>query len=578
MLEHLKSWIDERTGLSLKLSHLANVAMPGGARWRRVFGHSMLILIALEVLTGVAMMTVYTPSTTNAWSSTWYIETVLPLGHLVRGAHHFGAHAIVVLLGLHVMQTVFDRAGARPRELNHLMGLGIAGLVVFELMTGFPLAWDQRGYWVSRIETGIIGSAPVVGPMLQRFLVGGLHYGQLTITRFYTLHVALVPLALAMGILAHLAMVRTHGLVGDASKGDPDARWWPSQAARDAVAALVTLLAVLWAAHKWGAPLDAPADGASQYPAVPEWFFMPLSQLLKHFSGRWQIVGTMVIPGALSAYVAALPWVDRAPTLSRRLPVLLPLVVAGFAAVGLGMELAHHTHEPAFARSVHAAEATARRARNLARAGIPPEGPLEMLHNDPAVRPRELFVQYCGSCHAVRGASEQRTGPTLDGFGSREWASAFVAWPDRPIFMGTTQIHDMPAQHRRLHDDGLRAVSEWLYSRGVEEGDPPADAALVAQGETIYRRRCTTCHQGQGDTSGTESTERDAPDLDVWASREWLRAQMLNPGAGVNYGARNHMPRFGDRVTDRELNMILDYVRSLRRTAAPPFIDEPADP
>lgn len=571
-------YLEERTGLPSALGRAADVAMPGGPRWRRVFGAALLALLALEGVTGAAMMTVYSPGTASAWSSTWYLEAVLPWGRAVRALHHFGAHAIVVVLVLHLGQVILDRATRRPRELNHLLGLALAGLVLFATMTGFPLAWDQRGYWVSRIETGIVGSVPLVGPVLQRLLVGGAHYGQLTLTRFYTLHVWLVPLALLLGVAAHVAMVRRHGLAGDPSKGDPEARWWPGQAFRDALASLAAVLAVGWMAHRWSAPLDAPADPSSHYPAVPEWFFMPLSQLLKHFPGSRQVVGTVVIPGALATFLALLPWTDRAATLRRRALVLAPLALAGLGAVALGLELRRDLRSPASARSQREAAATARRARSLARAGVPPEGPLEMLHNDPAVRPGELFAQHCGTCHAVRGVSEQRKGPRLDGFGSRAWATAFVTWPDHPELMGTTEIHDMPGQERRLREEGVRAVAEWLYSRGYEPGEPAPDPALVAAGEAIYRRRCTTCHQGDGDTSGSEAADRDAPDLDAWGSRAYLRSQITDPGAPTNYGARNHMPRFHDRLDERDLAMVVGYVRSLRTREAPAVRREPEAP
>jgi ubiquinol-cytochrome c reductase cytochrome b subunit len=572
-----KAFLEERTGLPSALGRAVDVAAPGGPRWRRVFGASLASLLLLEAVTGAAMMTVYSPTTTAAWSSTWYLEVVLPWGHLVRGLHHFGMHAIVVLLVLHLVQVVLDRASRRPRELNYLLGLALGGLVLFAAMTGFPLSWDQRGYWVSRIEVGIIASVPLLGPSLQRLLIGGAHFGQLTLTRFHTLHVWLVPLALLLGVRAHVAMVRRHGLKGDADRGDPQARWWPGQAARDAVAALVSVAVVTWLALKWGAPLDAPADSASHFPAVPTWFFSPLSQLLRYFPGRRQVIGTMIIPGALTTLLALLPWIDRSSSRSRRALVLLPLLLAGLGAVALGVQQRRGLATPAFRRSLREAQATAGRARRLARAGIPPEGPLEMLHNDPAVRPGELFVQHCGTCHAVRGVSRERKGPRLDGFGSREWATAFLVWPDHPELMGTTEIHDMQGQLRRLHDDGVRAVSEWLYSRGYEPGESAPDAALAAAGETIYRRRCTTCHQGEGDTSGSEAVDRDAPNLDAWGSRAYIRAQMLTPGARENYGERNHMPRFHDRMNERELTMVVDYMRSLRTRPAPAVMHEPVE-
>ena len=221
-----RSFLEERTGLPSALARAVDVAVPGGPRWRRVFGASLAAVLVLEAVTGLALMTTYAPGTTTAWSSTTCARcsprsatrACVPKWCRPRTRRPHGSTAS--------MNHVLDRAAGRPRELNYLLGLALGGLSLFAAMTGFPLAWDQRGYWVSRIETGLIGSAPVVGPLLQRVLVGGAHYGQLTLTRFYALHVWLVPLALLLGVWAHVAMVRRHGLRGDAHRGDPEARWW----------------------------------------------------------------------------------------------------------------------------------------------------------------------------------------------------------------------------------------------------------------------------------------------------------------------------------------------------------------
>ena len=477
-----------------------------------------------------------------------------------------------------MLQASVPRRHRAPREANWWVGLALAAMVLGFTMTGFPLAWDQRGYWVSRVETGIIGTMPVIGPIAQRLVLGGAQYGALTLTRFYTLHVVVLPLTF-LGLLgAHIAMVRRHGIKAAEGASAREESWWPSQAARDTVAAFVAVAAVTFFAKKHGVWLDAPADPQSQYPARPEWFFMPLSQLLHHFQGSKQLIGTAVIPGILTGYLASLPWVDGPSRRGlARVVALAPLAIFGVGAAYLGWELvSHDAHDRDFAKATIEVKRNARRAVELARMGVPPEGPLEMMHNDPAVRPAALFKQNCATCHAVQGLSTQRKGPRLDGFGTREWASAFVAWPDNPELMGTTEIHDMPAQ-RRLSDDELRAVSEWLYGQSVERGDAPANAALVEQAVPIIRERCNGCHLGSLTPSDTEGMTRDAPSLDGWGSREWIYEQIVNPQRMEQYGARNHMPRFRNKLSDRELAMIVDYTRSLRARPAPATV-RPARP
>lgn len=571
-----RAWLEARTGLSASLAKAVDYTVNGGPRWSHATGAALLALLGTLALTGIAMSTVYAPGVNTAWSSTYWLEERLPWGHIVRGVHHFAAHAMVALGALHLGVAMVARSYRSPREVTWLLTLAIGGLVLAFAITGFPLAWDQRGYWSSRIETGIIGSVPVAGPYLQRFVLGGAQYGALTLTRFYTLHAMVLPLALAGLVSARLGLARKLG-IGTRVEGAEGTPWWPSQSARDAVLSAIVLAAVTYLGRRYGAPLDAPADPASHYPAVPEWFFSPLSQLLKLFPGSRQPIGTMVIPGLVTTYLAALPFIDRGTTLPRRALALTPVLLIALGAFALGRKLHRSTEAPEFARALREASHRAGRARALARQGVPVEGPLEMVRNDPEVRPQELFAQHCGTCHAANGISRERRAPRLDGFGSRQWAAAFLVWPDAPELMGTTQIHDMPSQQRRLRDDGVRAVSEWLYARGIEPGEPPADAALVAQGEALYRRRCTTCHQGAGDESGTEAADRDAPNLDAWGSRAYLRAQIETPGSASNYGARNHMTAFADRLSPREIEQVVDFMRRLRVRQGPAVVQPPAE-
>lgn len=575
MLTPLSQWLRARLGDGDR-----EAPYTAGPRWRHALGAALVALLLVEALTGVAMMTVYSPGVHTAWASTFYLQHVLPWGAFVRAAHHWASQALVVLIGLHLAVTVAAKAHRAPRELTWFVGLGTAGLTLAFCTTGFPLAWDQKGYWASRVETGIIGTIPVIGPLAQRAVLGGARYGALTLTRFYTLHVAVLPALLVGLVLAHLALVRRHGTAAR-DGADAPARWWPSQAARDALGALAAVLAVSILARVKGVELDAPADAQSQYPARPEWYFAPLSQLLHHFQGPRQIVGTMVIPGLVTGYLAALPWIDGPARKGlARVAALLPLALVAAGAGFLAREMREHdARDVAFQRATAGARAQAARAIALARRGIPPEGPLDMLFNDPARRPQALYQQHCGVCHAVRGVATEQKAPRLDGFGSRGWAMAFVAWPDHPELMGTVtaEMGDRMGPMRRLSDDDLRAVGEWLFQEGVERGEPAGDAALVARGAAIVAERCGRCHLGRLAPADTEGLVRDAPSLDGWGSREWIYEQIVNPQRLEQYGARNHMPRFRGKVSERELVMIVDYVRSLRSRAAP-ALQRPAPP
>lgn len=574
MKERLLAWVRTRLG---EPSHGAIV--PEGTSKRSVLGVVLVALLGVELFTGLAMMTVYSPGVHTAWASTFYLQHVLPWGAMVRAMHHWASHALVALLALHLAASVFAKAHRAPREIVWWSGLGAAGLVLASCTTGFPLAWDQKGYWASRVETGILGTLPVIGPTVQRVVLGGARYGALTLTRFYTLHVAVIPMLLAGVVGMHVALLRRHGSAarGGASGGE---RWWPSQAVRDGLGVLLAVLAVVLLARTKGIELDAPADPQSQYPARPEWYFAPLSQLLHHFQGSRQVLGTVVVPGLVTAYLVVLPWLDGPSRrgVARGL-ALLPLVLVALGAGYLAWEMkTHDAHDRDFQRARDEARAQASRAVALAWRGIPPEGPLDMLRNDPARRPQALYQQHCGVCHAVRGVATQRRAPRLDGFGSRAWAMAFVAWPDHPELMGTVteDMGERMGPQQRLSEDDLRAVAEWLYNEGVERGDPPADAALVARGRQLLAR-CNNCHLGRVPPA-VEGSTRDAPSLDGWGSREWIYEQIVNPQRLEQYGARNHMPRFRGKLDERELSMIVDYVRSLRTREGPALLRPPQPP
>jgi ubiquinol-cytochrome c reductase cytochrome b subunit len=441
---------------------------------------------------------------------------------------------------------------------------------------------------------------PVVGPLAATFLQGGRTLGTLSITRLNAVHTALLPLLTLLVIAAHVALVRRTGptppasvplnaLPRGATEADIEAarargirvdRYWPAQAARDALAALAVVAAVYYLARRHGAPLTAPADPSGDFPARPEWYLLALFKLRKYFEGPKEILATVVIPGAVSTFFVLLPLIDRAPT--RALRARVPYVAGAYACVlfvaGLTvMSVRSDARDATYQQALRLSERRAARAMQLAAMGVPPEGPLEMVRNDPQVRPRELFTELCASCHAENGAPLHEAnghrsaarGPSLQGFGSRAWLRSMLDNPDADDLFGRTNIHDMPSQATRLGPDGMNAVVEYLYGQSVEQGDPPADAALALRGDEIYHRRCTQCHQGAGDQSETPPEDRDAPDLTGWGSRAWIRAQIVNAAKPENYGSRNEMPAFGERLAGRELEWVVDYVRGLRARTAP---------
>lgn len=586
----LGDWFDERTGYRDLIRHALDEPVNGGARWAYVWGSALTVSLLTQVITGWLLMSAYAPSATTAWASVAHISYTLSAGWLLRGLHHFGAQAMVVLLGGHLVQTALYGAYRKPREVNWYLGLGLLMVTLGFALTGYLLPWDQKGYWATRVATNIAGSIPGVGRFTQQIIVGGPEYGHLTLTHFYTLHVGVLPAVAVLLLVGHVALFRRHGVTppvgADRTKVD---RFYPKQVWKDLVVSL-GLMAVLFALtlRDHGAPLDAPADPSSDYPARPEWYFLALFELLKYFKGALEPVGAVGIPLLLFGYLIALPLLDKGSdrSLRARLRLLLPLAFFGLAAGALTVKsLAADASDEAFQKSRELASERGKQAADLFRKGVPPEGPLAMLRNDPELRGQMLFTQNCATCHRLGDlapADGKVTAPDLTGFGTKAWVLGLLDNPDGDRWFGQTAFKgQMPSMVRPPADpdaakafkpmsaEDQEAVSSFLAAeaKGSGKGMP---------GEKIVSQRCTTCHRLDGKTDDDDSL---APELRGWASAAWIEAQIENPASGKTYpkGAmaedlKGHMPAFAEKISPSDRKILTAWVvaHAMAEPKAPP--------
>ena len=593
IVARVDAWLDERVGHRKLVRELLDEPVAGGARWAYVFGSALTIVFSLQLVTGLLLMTVYAPSASTAWASVHFISHRLAGGWIIRGLHHFGSQAMVVLLAAHLLQVAIFGAYKRPREMNWFLGLALLAVTLGFSLTGYLLPWDQKGYWATRVATNIAGTTPAIGGWIQQLMQGGPEYGSLTLTRFYSLHVGLLPLSLLALVGAHVALFRKHGVTAPAGA---DLRkvdlFYPRQVWKDLAASLVIVAVMFFLALRdHGAPLDAPADPASDYPARPEWYFLPLFQLLKYFHGPMEIVGTMGVPALAGGYLALLPFFDRAKTtaLGERTKYLAPLFL-GFAGVAglLGLALHDDSRDAAFQKARAQADERAAVANRLAMNGVPPAGPLEMLARDPELRGHALFAQHCAACHVLGdlGDRKKANASVLDGWGAEGWVASMMDDPDAPERFGRTPFKGMmpsmihpPADRKPddppfkpMTDAEVKAVSVFLASQSDGEGAkesggkaPVRDAAELKSGESIVTVRCTTCHLWKGE--GDDSSQGYAPDLSGWGTAAWVRAQVADPATKATYRddaldpkLKGHMPRFDGDLKGDDLDLLGRWV------------------
>jgi ubiquinol-cytochrome c reductase cytochrome b subunit len=281
-MQWFSNWLDDRTGYRELVREALYEHIPGGSRWRYVWGSTLVFTFFLQVVTGLCLWMGYSPSARTAWESVFYIQNEMTFGWLLRGMHHFAAQAMVVLMVFHLMQVVIDGAYRAPREVNFWLGLVLMQIVLGLGLTGYLLPWDQKGYYATQVSTEIMGSTPVVGPSIQRLVQGGAEYGHLTLTRFFALHAGVLPATLVVFLALHIYVFRRHGIHAKIPHRKPHATFFPDQILMDAVACLAVLAAVMTLAVWKGAELTAPANPAEGYSAArPEWYYLFLFRFLK---------------------------------------------------------------------------------------------------------------------------------------------------------------------------------------------------------------------------------------------------------------------------------------------------------
>lgn len=563
MLRRVGDWLDERTGYRSLIAHALDEDIAGGARFIYVFGSALLVIFTCQVITGLLLMATYTPAVNGAWSSVFYVQHKVSGGWFVRGLHAYGAQAMIVVLGLHLLQVTIYGAYRKPREVTWWFGLALLAIVSGLALTGYLLPWDQKGYWATKVATNIMGTVPVVGASLQTLVVGGSDYGQSTLTRFYVLHVGVLPATLVLMVVGHVALFRKHGATPPHNADlKVVGKFYPTQLALDVLFSVVVLFTIaILTASTGGVHLDAPADPSVDYPPRPEWYFLSIFQLLKYLPGSMELLGTIILPGLVGVFLFALPFLDRSPTTNprTRMQWLAPIFVGLLGAAFLTWQSLHDdANDENFQRATAAAHVRAQRAIELASQGIPPGGPVEMLRNDPETRGPDLYAAHCTKCHVLNQSGEYDA-PVHTGFASRAWIAGMLHDPQDPRYFGRTEIDDMKSMDEKLDDAERKAVIEFVFAEGAEPDDRIApDKALAEQGAAVFKDKCMDCHLYKGEGADTF----DGPDMTGYGSREWIAKQIAKPES--IYGDLNKMPDFAEDLGESDIQMLAIYLRGQR--------------
>lgn len=327
-----KLWkaLDERYELAPLVEFATHKEVPQHRHsWAYYFGGLTLFFLGVQVATGILLLLYYRPTAEAAFESVQFIVTRVPFGWLVRSIHSWSANLMIMAAFLHMFSVYLLGSYAKPRELTWWSGMALLALAMGFGFSGYLLPWNELSFFATRIGTDMVSKVPLIGHWLLTLLRGGEEVTGATLTRFFGIHVAVLPMTTVALLGLHLALIQRQGmhvpdhLAGEAGKRKP-LRFVPNFMLREAVVWLLGLaaLAALAAFFPW--ELGSKADPFASAPAgiKPEWYFLFMFETLKlipaHVLG---IEGELVGLAAFS--IAGLVWLlvpvlDRGSARGRR--------------------------------------------------------------------------------------------------------------------------------------------------------------------------------------------------------------------------------------------------------------------
>lgn len=260
-------------------------------------GVASVTLAVLLTITGVLLMVYYVPTTTDAHGSMQDLQYAVAFGGFLRALHRWTAHGMVATVCLHLVR-VAAMGAYRGRALNWLFGMVLLLATLGLAFTGYLLPWDQLSYWAVTVAASMLDNVPVLGGFCKRLALGGDTVGQPTLTRFYTLHVALLPILLAAIGALHLWRVRKDG--GLAGGGEATVPAWPHLVQRELAVALAVTAAFSFASLLFSAPLGPPPDlHAPSNPEKAPWYFLWVQEMVSYSAPVGGVLFPLVFIGSL---------------------------------------------------------------------------------------------------------------------------------------------------------------------------------------------------------------------------------------------------------------------------------------
>ena len=219
MTTKLGNWLDERFAWRQVWNAIFIRKVPK-TNWLYTLGSASLFVAVTQIVTGILLTIYYVPTPDHAYDSVTFITNQVPMGWLIRGLHHYGASAMVILVVLHMVRIIYYGAYKFPREATWVTGVILLLITIGFGFTGYLLPWDQKAYWATTVGTRIAGTPPIIGDILLRIMRGGEELSAVTLARFFGVHVWVLPATLLLLMTIHIYLVIRIGISDVPKKGE----------------------------------------------------------------------------------------------------------------------------------------------------------------------------------------------------------------------------------------------------------------------------------------------------------------------------------------------------------------------
>jgi ubiquinol-cytochrome c reductase cytochrome b subunit len=470
------NWLEKRLGLFKPIWASASHPTPANnASWLYVFGSAATVLLIMQVMTGILLALVYSPSANEAWSSLQFLNHNIALGWYLRALHGWGSDFMIAIVLIHMVQVFLFGAFKFPRELTWIVGVLLLLLTLGMAFTGQVLRFDQDAYWGLGIGASIMSRIPLIGGPLVHMMLGGPIIGGATLSRFFTLHVFVIPGILLGSVGVHIWMTLYHGvsdwpmpgrIVSKATYEQeyhelaektgipfvPDAAW------KDAVFAAAIMFSVMACAFFFGpfGPGGPPDPTIIQTAPKPDFAFLWIYAVLAFLPPSIETPVMLVVPVLGIVAMLLLPLVagEGERHWARRPVAVLTVSVI---AVTLGIFTHLGTYTP-WSPIMDGWTSLAVPAKYLQ-------------HRSPLERQGALVLQnkQCRNCHMLDGAGGQR-GPALDSIATRMTEDQII----RQVLQGGG---NMPAYGNALNPSETKALVDFLETLRGNDLAPAEDAS-----------------------------------------------------------------------------------------------------